>query len=307
MARRCRARIHPADVRAVLDIALVATCIYGLFSLIRGTRAVRLVIGVSCSGVYAMASWIRPAAVHVGSSRRRRSWAGRTRRHLPAGAATRAGAHRPGRIDGLAALAGRRAADRRTSRSWPAAAHSAREARRAHRHRARDRARGDGGDRRDAPCGPHRRAPRHDLHASLAAHDGAVIVRDDRIVAAGDLLPLTETSLQSERFGTRHRAALGITEATDALVVVVSEEKGQMSLVERARIVRDRDRGATGACDARPAPARPGRPPPTACPVGGREAGERERRWGAGRADARPAAGWRTERPRPGEGGARSG
>jgi diadenylate cyclase len=69
-------------------------------------------------------------------------------------------------------------------------------------------------------------------------HDGAVIVRDDRIVAAGALLPLTETSLQSERFGTRHRAALGITEATDALVVVVSEENGRMSLVERARIVR---------------------------------------------------------------------
>jgi len=89
------------------------------------------------------------------------------------------------------------------------------------------------------------------LHADLTAellvtifmprsplHDGAVIVREDRIVAAGALLPLTETSLQSERFGTRHRAALGITEATDALVVVVSEENGQMSLVERARIVR---------------------------------------------------------------------
>ena len=69
-------------------------------------------------------------------------------------------------------------------------------------------------------------------------HDGAVIVRDDRILAAGALLPLTETSLQSERFGTRHRAALGITEGTDAVVVVVSEENGQMSLVERARIVR---------------------------------------------------------------------
>ncbi|MFL5755734.1 MAG: diadenylate cyclase, partial [Chloroflexota bacterium] len=71
-----------------------------------------------------------------------------------------------------------------------------------------------------------------------ALHDGAVIVRGDRIVAAAALLPLTETSLQSERFGTRHRAALGITEQTDALVVVVSEESGSMSLVERARIVR---------------------------------------------------------------------
>ncbi|HEX6868807.1 MAG TPA: DNA integrity scanning protein DisA nucleotide-binding domain protein, partial [Candidatus Limnocylindrales bacterium] len=70
-------------------------------------------------------------------------------------------------------------------------------------------------------------------------HDGAVIIRDERIVAAGALLPLAETSIHTERFGTRHRAALGITEQTDAVVVVVSEENGQISLVERARIVRN--------------------------------------------------------------------
>ena len=66
-----------------------------------------------------------------------------------------------------------------------------------------------------------------------------MIIRDDRIVAAGALLPLAETSIHTERFGTRHRAALGITEQTDAVVVVVSEENGQISLVERARIVRN--------------------------------------------------------------------
>ena len=70
-----------------------------------------------------------------------------------------------------------------------------------------------------------------------ALHDGAVIVRGEAILAAGALLPLTEMRL-SERFGTRHRAALGITEDTDAVAVVVSEESGQMSVVERARIVR---------------------------------------------------------------------
>ena len=70
-------------------------------------------------------------------------------------------------------------------------------------------------------------------------HDGAVIIRDERIVAAGALLPLAEMSIHTERFGTRHRAALGITEQTDAVVVVVSEENGQISLVERARIVRN--------------------------------------------------------------------
>ena len=70
-------------------------------------------------------------------------------------------------------------------------------------------------------------------------HDGAVIIRGETILAAGALLPLAETTVHTERFGTRHRAALGITEQTDAVVVVVSEENGQISLVERARIVRN--------------------------------------------------------------------
>jgi hypothetical protein len=60
-------------------------------------------------------------------------------------------------------------------------------------------------------------------------------------VAAGIVLPLGETSIQSERLGTRHRAAVGITEQTDAVVVVVSEESGGIALVERARIVRQLD------------------------------------------------------------------
>ncbi len=70
-------------------------------------------------------------------------------------------------------------------------------------------------------------------------HDGAVVIRGSRILAAGTVLPLGETTMHSERFGTRHRAALGTTEQTDAIVVVVSEENGQVSLVERARIRRN--------------------------------------------------------------------
>ncbi len=72
-----------------------------------------------------------------------------------------------------------------------------------------------------------------------ALHDGAVVIRGDQVLAAGALLPLAETTMHAERFGTRHRAALGITEQTDAVVVVVSEENSQVSLVERARIVRN--------------------------------------------------------------------
>jgi uncharacterized protein (TIGR00159 family) len=74
-----------------------------------------------------------------------------------------------------------------------------------------------------------------------ALHDGAVLVRGEQVVAAGIVLPLGETSIQTERLGTRHRAAVGITEQTDALVVVVSEESGSIALVERARIVREMD------------------------------------------------------------------
>ena len=70
-------------------------------------------------------------------------------------------------------------------------------------------------------------------------HDGAVIIREETILAAGALLPLAEMTVHTERFGTRHRAALGITEQTDCVVIVVSEENSQVSLVERARIVRN--------------------------------------------------------------------
>lgn len=76
-----------------------------------------------------------------------------------------------------------------------------------------------------------------------ALHDGAVIIRGGSILAAGAVLPLAETTVHTERFGTRHRAALGITEQSDAVVVVVSEENGQVSLVERARIVRNLSEG----------------------------------------------------------------
>ena len=61
-----------------------------------------------------------------------------------------------------------------------------------------------------------------------ALHDGAVIIRNGRICAAGCILPLAKMAHQ--HFGTRHRAALGATEVSDAVVLVVSEERGQISL-----------------------------------------------------------------------------
>jgi len=69
-------------------------------------------------------------------------------------------------------------------------------------------------------------------------HDGAAIVRDDRIVAARAILPLSRDAELSRTMGTRHRAALGITEETDAVVVVVSEETGDISVACRGAIMR---------------------------------------------------------------------
>ncbi|GAB4567044.1 MAG: diadenylate cyclase CdaA [Anaerolineae bacterium] len=72
-------------------------------------------------------------------------------------------------------------------------------------------------------------------------HDGAVIIRDDRIVAAKCVLPLSSRPSAEAQFGTRHRAALGITEQSDALCIVVSEETGLISVARNGRIVRRLD------------------------------------------------------------------
>ena len=72
-------------------------------------------------------------------------------------------------------------------------------------------------------------------------HDGAAIIQRERIAAASCFLPLTKNPSISRELGTRHRAAIGITEDTDAISVVVSEETGLISLVEGGRIKRNLD------------------------------------------------------------------
>jgi len=72
-------------------------------------------------------------------------------------------------------------------------------------------------------------------------HDGAVIVRGDRVAAAGCFLPLTDNPYVSTKMGTRHRAGLGVSEQSDALVVIVSEETGSISFVKAGRIERNLD------------------------------------------------------------------
>jgi diadenylate cyclase len=228
---------------AVVDIAITAVLIYWLFSLIRGTRAVRLVIGViSLYAVYVAAqafgfqllSQILQTGAVVGLLALVVVFQPELRRAL----------ERIGRVGSLGWLwSGSHGEVQRvaTEVSHAAALLSA--------------------ERSGALIVLERETGLEDaaetgvmLHADLSAellrtvfapraalHDGAVLIRGDEIVAAGIVLPLAETTLQSERLGTRHRAALGITEQTDAVVVVVSEESGSIALVERARIIRNLD------------------------------------------------------------------
>jgi diadenylate cyclase len=229
----------------LLDIALTALLIYGLFSLIQGTRAVRLVIGaIVLYGVYAMAqlldlrllSGILQTGAVVGlvalvvifqpELRRGLERIGRVGSlgwaFAPSGAAGMAeGVARTLARTALALSAGRTGAlvviERET------------------------------GLEDTAETGVMLHADlSEELLSSIfaprtALHDGAVIIRAGRVLAAGAVLPLSDTSSSRERTGTRHRAAIGITEQTDAVVIVVSEETGSVGLVERGRILRDLD------------------------------------------------------------------
>ena len=230
------------SLSTIVDIGITALLIYWLFSLIRGTRAVRLVIGVSVLFVvYGTAvafelrllTQILQAGAVVGLFALVVIFQPELRRALE-----RIG--RVGSFGWLLSPGESRTAELVATEVARAAAELSAEG-----HGALIVLERETGLEEVAETGIMIHG---DVSADLlntifmprsALHDGAVIIRDDRIVAAGALLPLAETSIHTERFGTRHRAALGITEQTDAVVIVVSEENGQISLVERARIVRN--------------------------------------------------------------------
>ncbi|MDI6732826.1 MAG: diadenylate cyclase CdaA [Planctomycetota bacterium] len=73
-------------------------------------------------------------------------------------------------------------------------------------------------------------------------HDGAVVIKDERIIAAGCLFPLTDNPDIPKPYGTRHRAAIGLTEESDALTIVVSEETGKISVCLHGQIHSDIDK-----------------------------------------------------------------
>lgn len=79
------------------------------------------------------------------------------------------------------------------------------------------------------------------FHANTPLHDGGVVLRGDRVVAAGCIFPITQQAGLSTQLGMRHRAAIGLTEETDAIVLVVSEETGQVSVASGGHLLQDLD------------------------------------------------------------------
>jgi diadenylate cyclase len=234
--------VEQVRLTTLVDIGITALLIYWLFSLIRGTRAVRLVIGVSVLFVvYVLAvafglellTRIMQGGAVVGLFALVVIFQPEIRRAL----------ERIGRVGSLGWVlspADSRAVDHVAEEVARAAAELS-----ADGHGALIVLERETGLEDAAESGVMIHG---DISADLirtifaprtALHDGALIIRGETILAAGALLPLSETSVHSECFGTRHRAALGIAEQTDAVVVVVSEENGQISLVERSRIVRN--------------------------------------------------------------------
>lgn len=226
--------------RDALDIAVLAVVTYALLRLIRGTRAVQMVLGLfAIFAVYAMASLLGlaalttilralifyvPFAIIVLFSHE-------LRRALAAF----------GRTPFFALFSGYRAEE---TVSEIVLAVTSLSARRVGALIVLERREGlktyiENGSRIDA-------AVSYELLVTLFApgtplHDGAVIVSGDRIAAAASFLPLSLREGLPKRFGTRHRAAIGISEETDALAVLVSEERGTISLAQGGQLQEELD------------------------------------------------------------------
>ena len=233
-------RIEPS---ALLDIFLTAVLIYLVLRLIQGTRAVRLAIGAAIvyavyvfaleldlrllSGILqtgAVVGLVALVVVFQPELRRALDRLGRVGSWALFGASESSGYQR---IAGLLASSAAKLSRRHTGALIVV---------------ERDTGLGDmaeSGVMLHAQLSP-------ELLSSLFApgyplHDGAVIVSGDEIVAAAVMLPLAERDGSMEQYGTRHRAALGVTEQTDAVAIVVSEESGSISFARGGSIVRGID------------------------------------------------------------------
>lgn len=229
--------LHEIDGQAVLDILVLAVIIYQLLLLIRGTRAVHMIAGVVALGVLHFLT--RPALFHLPTVH---TVLGGLLLYIPFAVIVlfqnqiRQALARFGQ-NPLAILRPRRLRADVVEEVALAAASLASKRLGALIVLERDlglRAFYETGIPLDARVS-------YDLlmnifHRSAPLHDGAVIIAEGRVKAASCWLPLTTDPGLSRAFGTRHRAAVGITEESDAIAVVVSEERGIVSLADRGRI-----------------------------------------------------------------------
>ena len=79
------------------------------------------------------------------------------------------------------------------------------------------------------------------FHPKTELHDGGIILRAGRIVGAGCLFPVSQKEISDRRIGLRHRAGIGITEESDSISIIVSEESGSISIAHRGRLEHDLD------------------------------------------------------------------
>jgi diadenylate cyclase len=232
-------------LRDAIDVIIVAVLIYELLRLVHGTRAVQMVVGLGLIGfLYELSSWlglstvqwvlrnavlylgfavivlfqheIRAALTHLGSNIRIPG-AGNERGRNPFGqewydeivlASTTLASEKTGAL-----MVFERDVGLKTYI--------------------------ESGIRLDAKVNYDLLVTIFNTHTPL--HDGAVIISNNRVAAACCFLPLTQNPLVSRELGTRHRAAIGVTEDSDAFVVVVSEETGVISFAKEGRLKRNLD------------------------------------------------------------------
>ncbi|MFW6097804.1 MAG: diadenylate cyclase CdaA [Chloroflexota bacterium] len=232
-------RLSLADV---VDILLVTVIIYGLLVLIRGTRAVSLLRGLLVVALFFLGLSIFIDLVAF-------SWL--VRNLLPALLVAFPVIFQPELRRALEQLGrtGRFMRLFRRNRENSAVAATARAALRLsqRRHGALVVFEQDTGLQEYVDTGIKLNAePSAELlltifNKNTELHDGAVIVRGESLVAAACVMPLSTSSLSDRQMGLRHRAALGISEVSDAVAVVVSEETGQIAIAHNGRILRRQD------------------------------------------------------------------
>ena len=227
-----------------LDILLVAFIFFWLLYLVRGTRAVPLLRGVILLII---------VVTLLSGAARLRAFSWLTQRALPALLVAIPVVFQPElrraleRLGRGGALFGRTTGSRAILEQTLTAIVQACSTMSGRRHGALivlERETGlqelaDSGVFLDAAVTPELLVTIFDPHTTL--HDGAVIVRQGRALAAACVLPLSTAFLADRELGLRHRAAIGVTEESDAIAVVVSEERGSVSVAHNGRIIRNLD------------------------------------------------------------------